>query len=92
MSVRVRGRISRCDIRGHRDHRRSPVDYSSQNSGGDEGTHLLRVDHPPNIEACGIEELVRFVGVVDIVDSFLKKLFCYAGEYIYAAARASSSV
>ena len=48
-----------CDIAGHGDHRRPFVDNGSQNRRRKYGARLFRIYNAPDVEARGIEELVR---------------------------------
>ena len=54
----VRG-VRRCYVAGHRDHRRSLVHNGRQNRGHDHRPDLFRVDDATDIEARGIEKLLR---------------------------------
>ena len=51
--------LGRCDVAGHRDQRRPLVDNRRHNRGRDDGPHLFRVDHTPDVEARGVEKFVR---------------------------------
>ena len=53
------GSVGRRHIARHGNYRRPAIDHSRQNRGINHRPGLLRIHDAPNVEACGIEKLVR---------------------------------
>ncbi len=57
--ARAVGYIRRCDVARNRNYRRSFFEEGRENRSIDDRPRLLRIDKPPGVKRCGLEELVR---------------------------------